>query len=294
MYFKKLFLLISLCGFPFFAWCAEVTKKIKISDEIAKDKWLEQFEERIAMSTLVLHDYDSDDDEATEMHPLLDYDYMDQLFGLAVQTKHYLTKKYPNEKLRIFSLGQSPAWLVAMMHAIDKRKGCTDIQYKHLAFSGHFYDFKDKKSTELVKSEQYPDHEQRKAYRKYLRKIGLHKPEGSRTFIVEFPNHCKGIRSFYDVAKKKLPNEKFNFLISPPNFNNLPPLCEQLPFIDKDTVDGLLWHLARTDKFDDRLVLNFKYPDWKDKNPLDFKPSASAQLLYEIMLSSLDQKMVNG
>lgn len=259
--------------------CMGCCKRTKL-DEHYRD----QFEKRINASSLITTK------NGTEFHHPLLYDArMDELFNLAINTKKFIKTKWPKDKIRLFSLGQSPAWLIAMMQEIDRRKKITDTEYKYLAFSGHFYDLKDGK---LIKSKNCPSKDQCFAYRKYLKECGLsNHPEGTRACIVEFPNFSKGIRSFYDVAQPALPpKEHFNFLVTPPNVNDLPPHCEKLDFVSTETVKGLIYELARTDKFDDRLVLNFQYPDWQTKNPDDFKRSASAQLMHEIMCASLDTK----
>ncbi|MFA6066141.1 MAG: hypothetical protein WC707_03090 [Candidatus Babeliaceae bacterium] len=265
-------------------------------------KILKEFASEIYKSALVISDQ--------EIHPLLSECALDTLFDIAIKTKSYMKEKHPSDKYKVFSLGQSPAWLVAMMKLIDEVQGVHDTQYDFIAFSSGFFEYD--LQHDRFKRWKTPSLEEVNIYKKYLdtldldlkkdtsnesKKRILSKTLGwkkntpvskkTHTFILEFPHHANSMLSFEEVAKSHFPKD-FNFLVSQPYSKRLPGSTEILRFIDQEAISNLIVPLANSDYFDDRLVMRYPIFDWTQKDPSSFHMSSAATLLHKIVEAYVD------
>lgn len=218
-------------------------------------------------------------------HPLLRNNNMELLYSLAVKAKKIIQKKAGDRHMKIVSLGQSAAWLVYMMQALDAFSCVDNSSYGHIAFSKHFFNY-DQDTQQLVRIVT-PSHAQKKKYRRYLRKSGL---VDNKKFlaIIEFCCYTRGIMSFHEVAHSKLPSD-MTYLITPPACPHRPPKTTLLPSASEE-MDNLLFDLRNSDKFNDRRVQQFPLDKWEHVDPLDFRLSKEATLLENCILYFLQNR----
>jgi hypothetical protein len=215
--------------------------------------------------------------DPTGSHPLLEREMLSTLVGFAsgINTRF--------SKARIYSLGQSPAYLVQtadFLHQMDGKS--RDLVFGKIAFSGHWKAYSDIREDDID------------SYKRYLGSIGMHPFE----IINEF--ELKKIKTIiYECVKSRRGLECFlEFLEKWANdfgvFSKLKDSIDILTFEIKPRSDiledNLIYRLANADDYNDRLVERYPHHRWSTSNLLKFRLSRNAKLCLFQILDFLAQK----
>ncbi len=259
------------------------TLKIKEIEAYDHKAWevIKRFWPRIKVSKLINYTASKHDPETCKyrLHPLLTPSGLRTLVSLAIKTNNFIKVRYPDKLYNIFSLGQSPAWVVEAMKIIDEKNNVQDTHYGFMAFSGSWY-LPDGEGVVVREASQAPSQEASQAYHRYLDALCASTKRDCVNIAIEFPRSSKGLRSFEETIRGSCFFNQLELFISKPQFS-CPGIV--LDFIDENTIENFIKLLANADRFEDRLVMSYSHEIWLSKNPLSFHPSDSAELLREMI-----------
>ncbi len=239
-------------------------------------------------------------------HPLMkNNDNKQLLFDLAQRLSDNIDAKYKKKYQVILGLGQSPAYLIALLKMIDKQKQRTGRTYKHVAFSGKFYNklterkrkyTSDDLSIRDTFDQLCKDHPAefdasctakitalQPIYQTYLDAVGLSEQAlADKTIKFILVDRCIsgfGIRSFLYMIRHYRRQPKIFFLY---DYSCSPYQGLQAIQLDKPTTE-LLVALKNCEKHNDRLVQHYEYTAWRDVDPLLFKKSENAKKILKAL-----------
>lgn len=241
--------------------------------------------------------------EQPTCHPLTRADSIETLVKKAKE----LNTLYPTDY--IYSLGQTPAYLVSTMQMMAQDKA----RFKLIPFSGRFCTISERKfvgnepkyfvQTWTLDQSKKPNFE---LYQNVLKKLELqisdiidrYTNNNIRTVILEFSVSYGGLASFLTAlfAHQTITSEHIATLKSAlvihvlEDPKGLPVSHRKLEFsnkqyqveivIDKTKTNSLFTQLADCDQFQDRLVPFYSYLEW-DTDPTTFKPSKQASQILD-------------
>ncbi|RYE06276.1 MAG: hypothetical protein EOP33_03565 [Rickettsiaceae bacterium] len=142
-------------------------------------------------------------------------------FNCLLKAAHTMLDKHPNT--RIFSLGQSPAWMIKAAEHISKLKG-EPREFGYIPFSGNFY--RHQGYSKFVGRKHRPNQTQEQGYFNLLDKLGISpklivekfEAQNVKTTIVDFIDTGSGLVSFLSELfafsqQEQVPMENFNAAI---------------------------------------------------------------------------------
>ncbi|KIE06215.1 hypothetical protein NF27_BC00020 [Candidatus Jidaibacter acanthamoeba] len=159
----------------------------------------------------------------------------DSNFDKIVEFASTILSTFPSS--RIFSLGQSPAWIVKASEMLAKARS-EKGEFGYIPFSGSFLDRQKEFSGNFyIGDRPFPNTELQENYRKYLQGIGLspqeiiiRAKEGSKTTILEYTNTGVSVASFalilFSWAKEEKIEQELMASLDIVTFarNTLPPV----------------------------------------------------------------------
>ncbi|WCR59249.1 MAG: hypothetical protein PG978_000685 [Wolbachia endosymbiont of Ctenocephalides felis wCfeF] len=154
-------------------------------------------------------------------------------FSKIVEVAEDVLKSFPNS--RIYSLGQSSAWIVKASEILEK--SCSkERQFGYIPFSGSFVE-EYRTGYCCSKDRPFPNKGAQANYRSLLKSIGLspaeivlqHTEKGSKTVILEYTNTGRSIASFVFVLFSWAQEEKIELddaldIITFARYGSLPPV----------------------------------------------------------------------
>lgn len=223
-------------------------------------------------------------------------------------------KSCPNS--RIYSLGQSPAWIVKAMGMIaDLTNETKDLGF--IPFSGSFLNRKEEHSGSFyIGDRPFPSKQEQLKYREVLSKIGLSPSEiilkakkWQKTTILEYTNSGESVASFalmlFSWAKEEgLTKQLGNSLeiVTFARHNSLPPVtslsitplranikCKNI-YADNELLVGLA-NGKDEGSVSDRLVPIYRHQMWNTQPKLSTENELHIERLTKLLQSAVSQKI---
>ena len=222
------------------------------------------------------------------------------LQNLTIASQRLSTSVHPDDS--VVSFGQSPAWIVKTMQAMDSNPN----RFIYLAFSGNWYEQVEARSIfeqpSFIKKTDEPDSAQKEAYRQYLKTLKLD-PESiaareGKTVIVEYKIGGRSLKSFLSLLSEWAEELKtdirgkveLRLFVEDINGNIMFAPGEAafgFPIKYSEVDVTLIRQLSESDQYKDRIVAYYPYQKWTEVDPQKFIISENAQLAHFRILDFL-------
>lgn len=278
------------------------------ADAVQKAKGVLQVQHYRALSEeqkkILLDSFFASLGEKAEGYILIHQDQLEDLLQGALFTRFSISSE--NSQDTIVALGQSPAWIVKTMQAIDERPE----RFVYVAFSGGWYEKINNGyfGTVFKEKSNGPISEQKASYKQYLTSLKLDptsiakrfEENASRTIFVEYTVTGVSLKSFLsfliDWAQEQgvsLDDKiEVRILVEEDFKDDYSAFGLDYGFTVKyvPVAEKLIAELTTSDRYEDRLVPRYPCEEWNKDNPLEpleYSISNNARLVHFRILDFL-------